>query len=332
VAQFGRINAWLGWATGFGRLQRARQCSRCGAAGDYWRYPGGGATTSAFQRQKPVSDASTCWSSTASTTGPCRSASARIAWRGCLARVHVGIALNEHTDARGELVFLHACRMGLEGIVWKRLAHCPHPPSAKHRRHQPAAGQDHHHLAACRWPRQTAGGAMTGRRFPPPWTVVEHRESFWVQDASGQTVDGSISATTKKPARQAKAGQGAHRDEAADGCTRCSTSVAPTVPAGSSEFGCRIREPAHEPRAIPHLDLVALPQFQGLGDRIVIARDLDIDRAQEVAIPADEIDPVIRHGSAPQPRIRTCPERRGWLALCVTRPAACRQALADRLR
>jgi hypothetical protein len=30
-------------------------------------------------------------------------------------------------------------------------------------------------------------------------------------------------------------------------------------------------------------------------------RDLDIDRAQEVAIPADEIDPVIRHGSAPQP-------------------------------
>jgi hypothetical protein len=29
---------------------------------------------------------------------------------------------------------------------------------------------------------------MTGRRFPPPWTVVEHAESFWVQDASGQTV------------------------------------------------------------------------------------------------------------------------------------------------
>jgi hypothetical protein len=29
---------------------------------------------------------------------------------------------------------------------------------------------------------------MTSRRFPPPWTVVEHAESFWVQDASGQTV------------------------------------------------------------------------------------------------------------------------------------------------
>jgi hypothetical protein len=29
---------------------------------------------------------------------------------------------------------------------------------------------------------------MTARRFPPPWTVIEHTESFWVQDASGQTV------------------------------------------------------------------------------------------------------------------------------------------------
>jgi hypothetical protein len=29
---------------------------------------------------------------------------------------------------------------------------------------------------------------MTPRRFPPPWTVIEHAESLWVQDASGQTV------------------------------------------------------------------------------------------------------------------------------------------------
>jgi len=29
---------------------------------------------------------------------------------------------------------------------------------------------------------------MTARRFPPPWTVVEHAESFWVQGASGQRV------------------------------------------------------------------------------------------------------------------------------------------------
>jgi bifunctional non-homologous end joining protein LigD len=38
-----------------------------------------------------------------------------------LARVQVGIALNEHTDARGELVFRQACAMNLEGIVSKRL-------------------------------------------------------------------------------------------------------------------------------------------------------------------------------------------------------------------
>jgi hypothetical protein len=29
---------------------------------------------------------------------------------------------------------------------------------------------------------------MTPRRLPPPWTVIEHTKSFWVQDARGQTV------------------------------------------------------------------------------------------------------------------------------------------------
>jgi bifunctional non-homologous end joining protein LigD len=38
-----------------------------------------------------------------------------------LARVRAGIAINEHTDEDGAMVFLHACRMGLEGIVSKRL-------------------------------------------------------------------------------------------------------------------------------------------------------------------------------------------------------------------
>jgi bifunctional non-homologous end joining protein LigD len=33
-----------------------------------------------------------------------------------------GIAMNDHTDARGDLVFEQACRMGLEGIVSKRLS------------------------------------------------------------------------------------------------------------------------------------------------------------------------------------------------------------------
>jgi bifunctional non-homologous end joining protein LigD len=38
-----------------------------------------------------------------------------------LARAPVGIVFNEHTDEDGAVVFLHACKMGLEGIVSKRL-------------------------------------------------------------------------------------------------------------------------------------------------------------------------------------------------------------------
>jgi bifunctional non-homologous end joining protein LigD len=38
-----------------------------------------------------------------------------------LARVPIGIVINEHTDEDGAVVFLHACKMGLEGIVSKRL-------------------------------------------------------------------------------------------------------------------------------------------------------------------------------------------------------------------
>jgi bifunctional non-homologous end joining protein LigD len=39
-----------------------------------------------------------------------------------LARAPVGIALNEHTDEDGAVVFRHACKMGLEGVVSKRLS------------------------------------------------------------------------------------------------------------------------------------------------------------------------------------------------------------------
>jgi hypothetical protein len=55
-----------------------------------------------------------------SCSGHARRRTDRLA--GLLVRVPVGIALNEHTDAKGELVFRQACAMGLEGIVSKRLA------------------------------------------------------------------------------------------------------------------------------------------------------------------------------------------------------------------
>jgi bifunctional non-homologous end joining protein LigD len=34
----------------------------------------------------------------------------------------LGIVLSDHTDEDGALLFVHACRMGLEGIVSKRLS------------------------------------------------------------------------------------------------------------------------------------------------------------------------------------------------------------------
>jgi ATP-dependent DNA ligase len=43
-----------------------------------------------------------------------------------------GIAMNDHTDARGELVFEQACRMGVEGVVSKRLSK---PYQSGHSRH-----------------------------------------------------------------------------------------------------------------------------------------------------------------------------------------------------
>jgi bifunctional non-homologous end joining protein LigD len=38
-----------------------------------------------------------------------------------LARAAAGLAFNEHIEADGAAVFQHACKMGFEGIVSKRL-------------------------------------------------------------------------------------------------------------------------------------------------------------------------------------------------------------------
>jgi bifunctional non-homologous end joining protein LigD len=39
-----------------------------------------------------------------------------------LGRRRLGIVLSDHTDQDGALLFMHACRMGLEGVVSKRLS------------------------------------------------------------------------------------------------------------------------------------------------------------------------------------------------------------------
>jgi hypothetical protein len=44
--------------------------------------------------------------------------------------------------------------------------------------------------------------AITSRRFPAAWTVIEHAESFWVQDASWQTVGWFYFRHNEETARQ----------------------------------------------------------------------------------------------------------------------------------
>jgi hypothetical protein len=46
--------------------------------------------------------------------------------------------------------------------------------------------------------------AMTARRFPASWTVIENAESFWVQDAGGQTIGWFYFRHNEETARQAK--------------------------------------------------------------------------------------------------------------------------------
>jgi hypothetical protein len=52
----------------------------------------------------------------------CRSENARRGWRSFWGRKTGGILFNDHTDEDGAIVFRHACKLGLEGIVSKRLS------------------------------------------------------------------------------------------------------------------------------------------------------------------------------------------------------------------
>jgi hypothetical protein len=36
--------------------------------------------------------------------------------------------------------------------------------------------------------RSGVGAKVSGRRFPPPWSIVEHPESFTITDATGQAL------------------------------------------------------------------------------------------------------------------------------------------------
>jgi len=52
--------------------------------------------------------------------------------KGLLRREHRGIALNRHFDAEGSIVYRHACALGCEGIVSKRLGSPYRPGRSEH--------------------------------------------------------------------------------------------------------------------------------------------------------------------------------------------------------
>jgi bifunctional non-homologous end joining protein LigD len=56
------------------------------------------------------------------TSGTCRWATAKKRLARLVGKRRIGIVLSDHTDEDGALLFVHACRMGLEGIVSKRLS------------------------------------------------------------------------------------------------------------------------------------------------------------------------------------------------------------------
>jgi hypothetical protein len=64
---------------------------------------------------------STCWNSTARACGGPRSRPARQRSPAWLQGSLPGLRLNQHLAHPGDVVFQHACKMGLEGIVSKRL-------------------------------------------------------------------------------------------------------------------------------------------------------------------------------------------------------------------
>jgi hypothetical protein len=64
---------------------------------------------------------STSSSITARICAIARSSTARARWRGYCAIPTLGILFNEHIAEDGPIVFAHACRLGAEGIVSKKV-------------------------------------------------------------------------------------------------------------------------------------------------------------------------------------------------------------------
>jgi bifunctional non-homologous end joining protein LigD len=85
----------------------------------------GVAIFNALHRRRKASDAllsrSISWNSTGEDLRPLPLGARKAKLARLSARKPVGIVFNEHTDEDGATVFRHACKLGVEGIVSKRL-------------------------------------------------------------------------------------------------------------------------------------------------------------------------------------------------------------------
>ena len=86
---------------------------------------------------------------------------------------HPGIAYNRHFDVEGSIVFHHACKLGCEGIVSKRLGSLYRAgrsatgSSSRTRRRRPSSAR--RKRTGVPW----ANGCDDVAPFPPPWTIDE---------------------------------------------------------------------------------------------------------------------------------------------------------------
>jgi len=64
------------------------------------------------------------------TCGGSRSRNGRRRWQSCCVGRSTGIAFNEHYSGDGAIIYKHACALGCEGIVSKRLGSTYRPGRA----------------------------------------------------------------------------------------------------------------------------------------------------------------------------------------------------------
>jgi ATP dependent DNA ligase domain len=109
-----------------------------------------------------------------------------------LGNVPPGIELTEHTHVDGAAVFRHACAMGLEGIVSKRLT-APYRSGVSKDWDQGQEPRQPGDEESPRTLRQMEGMADR-HRFPALWRIVERAGRLSSRTQWGRTSHGSISS------------------------------------------------------------------------------------------------------------------------------------------